>query len=66
MIKTTVLWRNFEFTGGKRRFLEQADCLMADPMNVLRTQDQSDVPVITNLANYVQPRLRYMLGEYMN
>lgn len=29
MIKTTVLWRNFEFTGGKkRRFLEQADCLI--------------------------------------
>jgi len=51
---------------GKRRFLEQADCLMADPMNVLRTQDRSDVPAITNLANYVQPRLRYMLGEYMN
>ena len=51
---------------GKRRFLEQADCLMADPMNVLRTQDQSDVPAITNLANYVQPRLRYTLGEYMN
>lgn len=29
MIKTTVLWRNFEFTvGKKRRFLEQADCLI--------------------------------------
>ena len=49
--------------GGKRRFLEQADCLMADSMNVLRIQGQSDVPAITNLANYVQPRLRYMLGD---
>ena len=47
----------------KRGFLEPADCLMADPMNVLRTQDRSDVLAITDLTNYVQPRLRYMLGD---
>ena len=67
MIKITVLWRNFEFISDKNGvFPSKPDCLMVDPMNVLRTQDRSDVPAITDLTNYVPPRLRYMLGEYMN